>query len=190
MSIERQELGIKVMASYEITFFKMFLSLLFIVPCGLIVEGFEAWRALGEDFDFECNILVVLFGVILTCSYQWNVVSLTSYVEPVLVGVGSQLKSVFTYVASVLVSGTILFICNCVNLDDDEQHDCKSSKNKYPDCPCFDNTSNQFTGKFGPMHIVGVILVLGGMIAYAYVKYKSKHVTNINCFKQCGFCLN
>ena len=167
----------------------MSLSLIFIIPSALIVERFDAWKELINS-NFECNIVILLIGIVITSLFQWNCVAITNYVEPVLVGSVSLTSSVVIYLASVAASGVTLTICNCTqfngNIDyntDNRQmksirHHCDSSKNSLPtDCPCFDNVTNEFVGKFANIHIIGVSMILIGMLLYAYVKYKGNHVS-------------
>lgn len=150
----------------EITCIKMLLSLIFILPASLIVEKPKAFNDLIQNYGIYCNLIILIIGIIVTLLMQWNVVALTSKVEPVLIGTLQQSKGIWTYLVSLIVGGVAFKnICGCTM-------DIKCGKD-YPSCPCFKNVDNEFVGDFAIPHIIGVIAIILGMIYYTVLKYKN-----------------
>jgi len=148
----------------QITCLKMLLSLLFILPAALIVETHTAFVDLTRNFGLGCNVWVLCIGVILTLLMQWNVVALTSKVEPVLIGTLQQSKGIWVYLASLIIGAATLKLCEC-------EVELKCGKD-YPSCPCFKNPQDAFHGDFAIPHVVGVVAILLGIVYYSALKYK------------------
>lgn len=82
----------------EVTCIKMLLSLIFILIAALIVEKPKASIDLMDNYGVTCNVMILMIGIIVTLLMQWNVVALTSEVEPVLIGELQQSKGIWTYI--------------------------------------------------------------------------------------------
>ena len=76
----------------------MLLSLIFILIAALIVEKPKASIDLMDNYGVTCNVMILMIGIIVTLLMQWNVVALTSKVEPVLIGTLQQSKDIWTYI--------------------------------------------------------------------------------------------
>ncbi|ETO23814.1 hypothetical protein RFI_13363 [Reticulomyxa filosa] len=176
-SVIRKEKNIPVLKSSEITGLKMLLSLLFIFPAALIYEKQTPWVQLNQVYGLSCNLLLLAFGIFLTLLYQWNTVALLAKIEPVIVGVASQAKSIGTYLLSLAIGGIFLHICHCTR---QQQSSCSSGDTAYPQCPCFDPTTSQFYGSYAWEHIVGVVFIVLGIAMYSTLKYFNRHIQRLS----------
>merc|ERR1712130_557206 len=111
---------------------------------------------------------VLMIGIIVTLLMQWNVVVLTTKVEPILIGTMQQSKGIWTYLVSLFVGGLTLKVCAC-------QNNLKCGKD-YPACPCLKEAEDIFHGNFAGAHIVGVAGIVLGMVYYTFLKYKNKTI--------------
>eukprot|EP01083_Nonionella_stella_P313363 1124621_1 len=155
----------------ELTCLKMLLSLIFIFPPALIVEKPKAFSDITANYGTVCNVNVLVLGMIITLLMQWNVVALTSKVEPLIIGTLQQSKGVWVYIVSWIVGGAMVAVCSC-------HHALKCGKD-YPSCPCYKDPEDAFHGEFAAPHIVGVICIVLGMIYYTVLKYYNKTVTQL-----------
>ena len=87
--------GIDLMTKAEMTLFYLIYALLIILPFQLGFEGVNGWKMVNSHSDFgaACNLSVVFIGGCLLLLYEWNVVSLTREVEPILIGIGRNLSN-------------------------------------------------------------------------------------------------
>ena len=134
-------------ATMGITCLQMLLSLIFILPASLIAEKPKALRALSANYGAMCNSVIVAIGIVVTLLCQWNVVALTTKIEPVLIGTLQQSKGILKYIVSLMLGGTRLRICGC-----------------QIDLICANYFG--FDGHFAALHIIGVSAIILGMAYY------------------------
>lgn len=182
--------GIDLMTKAEMTLIYLIYGLLIIFPFQLGFEGTQGWKMINDQFGATCNWSLISIGGGLLLLYQWNVVSLTREVEPILIGIGQQSEQLWRFIVSLFLGGITLQICGCVVDDAQDGDNCKAdmgmnddTNNMYPTCPCWQQPDDVFTGKGYISHWFGLLLISLGFIFYCYLKAKNLHVTNVNIFR-------
>ena len=144
----------------------------------------------NEQFGASCNWTIIIIGGCLTLIYQWNVVSLTREVEPILIGIGQQSEQLWRFIISLFLGGITLKICECLVDKDVDGDNCSSDmgmnddvNNGYPICPCWQQPNDLFTNNGYISHWFGLLFIIIGLIFYCYLKAKNMHVANENIFR-------